>query len=64
MVRRLCRLHREAVAAMVDGHRSLEKLGRIAAAAERRRESVGRGAGFPALTDMMPLPPSFVLTLR
>lgn len=31
MVRRLCRLHREAVAAMVDGHRSLEKLGRIAA---------------------------------
>jgi hypothetical protein len=68
MVRRLCGLHREAVAAMVDGHRSLEKLGRIAAvlaAAERRRESdVGRGAGFPALTDMMPLPPSFVLTLR
>jgi hypothetical protein len=30
MVRRLCRLQREAVVAMVDGHRSLEKLGRIA----------------------------------
>ncbi len=47
MVRRLCGLHREAVVAMVDGHRSLEKLGRIAVLLLLPREegNLSDGAG-------------------